>query len=170
MLYFAYGSNLDPDQMQRRCPGHIVVGLGALHDYKLVFPRHSHDWGGGVASVQPSHAATVWGVVYDLTDAHLATLDTYEGFHSPGDPHNAYEREGVYVELTRPDDGSVPRRVRVQVYVGRPANPTPPSRRYLDAIVKGAKHHRLPAEYVASMAATPAAPEPPPSEAAPASS
>ena len=30
MLYFAYGSNLDPEQMQFRCPGAKAVGLAGL--------------------------------------------------------------------------------------------------------------------------------------------
>src|SRR5262245_26446365 len=51
MFYFAYGSNLDPEQMRERCPGHAVVGLAELRDHKLTFQLTSHDWGGGVASV-----------------------------------------------------------------------------------------------------------------------
>lgn len=162
MLYFAYGSNLNPDQMQRRCPGHVVVGMAALHEYRLTFPLTSHDWGGGVASVAPSHGTSVWGMVYELTDEHLAALDRYEGFQGPGDQHNVYDREGVFVELTRPDDGSIPRRIRAYCYVARPANPAPPSRRYLDAILEGARRHRLPDEYVAALAATATAGETPP--------
>ena len=151
MLYFAYGSNLNPEQMAQRCPGHVVVGLAALRDHKLNFPLTSHDWGGGVASVTTGHGSTVWGVVFDLTDAHFATLDSYEGYQGPGDQHNLYDREGVFVDLTRPDDGSIPRRVRAQIYLARPANPAPPSRRYLDAIIAGARAHRLPDEYVAAL-------------------
>ena len=154
MLYFAYGSNLNPEQMAQRCPDHTVVGLAALRDHKLAFPLTSHDWGGGVASVATAHGSTVWGVVFDLSDAHLAALDSYEGFQGPGDQHNLYDREGVYVDLTRPDDGSIPRRVRAQIYLARPSNPAPPSRRYLEAILAGARAHRLPEEYIAALAKT----------------
>lgn len=154
MLYFAYGSNLNAEQMQHRCPGHAVVGMGALRDHRLVFPVTSHDWGGGVAGVVPSHGAAVWGMVYELTDEHIATLDRYEGFQGPDDQHNLYERQSVFVDLTRPDDGSIPRRVRAACYFARPSNPAPPSRRYLDAILTGARHHHLPDEYVAALAKT----------------
>ena len=159
MLYFAYGSNLDPEQMRTRCPGAKVVGLAALRDHWVAFPLFSNDWGGGVSSLQLAHGDTVWGVLFDLTEEHLATLDEYEGFRGPGDQHNVYDREQVTVELTRPDDGSFPRRVRASTYVARPAKPSPPSRRYLDTVLRGARHHRLPEEYVAKLAATPAAPE-----------
>ena len=154
MFYFAYGSNLDPEQMQARCPGHSVVGLAELRDHRLTFPLTSHDWGGGVSSVGVAHGASVWGVVYDLSEANLTALDGYEHFVGPGDQHNLYDRESASVQLVRADDGSFPRRLRVWIYIARPANPSPPSRRYLDAVLKGARHHRLPEEYVAKLAAT----------------
>lgn len=155
MHYFAYGSNLNPDQMKHRCPGHGVVGLAVLREHKLAFPVTSHDWGGGVAGVVPSHGTNVWGVVYDLSsDEELAALDGYEGYRGPGDQHNLYDREPVFVDLVRPDDGSIPRRVRAWCYFARPSNPAPPSRRYLEAILAGARHHRLPEEYVAAIATT----------------
>lgn len=154
MLYFAYGSNLNPEQMQKRCPGHSVMGLAALREHKLAFPVTSHDWGGGVAGVVPSHGTNVWGIVYELSDEHVATLDGYEGYRGPGDQHNLYDREWMFVDLTRPDDGSIPRRVRACCYFAHPSNPAPPSRRYLDAILAGARHHRLPDEYIAALAKT----------------
>jgi cation transport regulator ChaC len=159
VLYFAYGSNLDPDQMRERCPGHRVAGLATLPDHRLTFPRTSETWNGGVASVQLAHGQSVWGVLYEVGAEDLARLDAYEGFRSPGNPHNAYERETVTVDLLRPADGSIPRRVRAFTYVAQPANPAPPSRRYLDAILKGARHHGLPQEWVTALAATPAAGE-----------
>lgn len=156
MLYFAYGSNLDPEQMARRCPGHAVVGLAELRDHKLTFPLTSHDWGGGVASVGVSHGASVWGMVYELSEDGVASLDRYEGYKGPGDQHNVYDRETVSVQLVRADDGSFARRLHASIYLARPANPSPPSRRYLDAVLRGARHHRLPGDYVTRLAATPA--------------
>ncbi len=157
MLYFAYASNLDPGQMRERCPRARTVGLAALHDERLVFPVRSPSWGGGVASVQPAHGHTVWGALYDLDEADLATLDGFEGFRAPGDQHNLYDREHVTVDLVRPDDGSIPRRVRAWIYIARPSNPSPPTRRYLDAILRGALHHRLPEDYIAALRSIPAA-------------
>jgi hypothetical protein len=63
------------------------------------------------------------------------------------------------VDLTRPDDDSIPRRIRPWIYVPRPSNPSPPSRRYLDSILKGARHHRLPEEYVAKLTTIEVVPE-----------
>jgi gamma-glutamylcyclotransferase (GGCT)/AIG2-like uncharacterized protein YtfP len=152
--YFAYASNLDVARMRERCPGGVVVGLAELHDHELTFPRFSQRWGGGGASVQPRHGRVVYGILYRVSEADLAALDQQEGFRGPGDQHNEYDREPVNVELVRPDDDSIPRRVRAWVYVARPANPAPPSRRYLDLIVNAARGHRLPEEYVDALSAT----------------
>ncbi len=155
MLYFAFGSNLNPRQMSERCPGHAVVGVAFLPDHRLEFRGRSERWGGAVATMVASHATVVWGVLYDVTEDHIRSLDSYEGFRGPGDQHNMYEREWVTVDLARPFDGSIPRRVRALTYVGRFGGAGPPSRRYLDTILEGARHHRLPEEYVEKLCATP---------------
>ena len=152
MLYFAYASNLDPEIMRELCPDHRVVGLAALPDHRLGFPRYSPEWEGGLASPQLAHGETVWGVVYDVSDADLRALDEKDGFRGPGNQHNVCDRETATVDLTRPDDDSIPRRLRPWIYLPRPSNATPPSRRYLDAILRGARHHRLPEEYQARLA------------------
>jgi gamma-glutamylcyclotransferase (GGCT)/AIG2-like uncharacterized protein YtfP len=151
MLYFAYGSNLDPVQMRDRCPGHQVVGLAVLQEHRIAFPVFSPDWGGGVAGPVPAHGRQVWGVLYELSDAQMAALDSYEGFKGPGDQHNFYDRGTVTVDVTRPDDGSVPRRVRAATYFPHFSKPAPPTRAYLDTILRGALHHRLPEDYVEAL-------------------
>ena len=72
MLYFAYRSNLNPEQMRLRCPSHKVVGMAALREHRLAFPLTSHDWGGGVASLVPAHGTNAWGIVYELSDEDLS--------------------------------------------------------------------------------------------------
>jgi len=155
MLYFAYGSNMNPDQMRSRAPGHRVVGLAALKEHRLAFPVYSNEWGGGVSSIQLHHGETVWGVLYEVSEEEIKTLDRFEGYRGPANQHNVYDREHVTVELVRPDDGSFPRRVRADLYVARPSNPSPPSRRYLDTLIAGSRHHRLPEEYITQLSAVP---------------
>jgi len=162
MLYFAYGSNLDPELMRTRCPSVKTVGLAALREHRLAFPVFSQEWGGGVAGIQLAHGDTLWGVLYEIDEAGLAALDEAQGFRGPGNQHNIYDRDTASVELTRADDGSFPRRVRAAIYLARPSNPSPPSRRYLDTIVRGAVHHRLPDEYLARLRTIPVGAEPEP--------
>ena len=45
----------------------------------------------------------------------------------------------------------MPRRVKAAAYLAQTANPTPPSRRYMDAVLKGARAHKLPDDYIATL-------------------
>jgi gamma-glutamylcyclotransferase (GGCT)/AIG2-like uncharacterized protein YtfP len=145
-LYFAYGSNLNPRQMGERCPGHRVVGRASLADYALRFRGYGRDWAGAVGTVEPEPGSTVWGAVFEVTPAHYATLDEYEGYDGPGEASNLYERVPVTVDLEGAGATSC------LTYVIRPDAEGLPSRAYLDAILAGLRHHALPAEYVEELA------------------
>jgi gamma-glutamylcyclotransferase (GGCT)/AIG2-like uncharacterized protein YtfP len=144
MLYFAYGSNLNLPQMQRRCAGYVIVGRATLNDHTLVFPRRYSSWNGGVAGIQPSPGEKVEGAVYDLTETHMASLDRYEGV---ADHH--YERRNVTVQFP---DG---RREQVITYFAlpQPGEPFKPSKKYMTTIIDGAEAHGLPADYIAKLRA-----------------
>jgi gamma-glutamylcyclotransferase (GGCT)/AIG2-like uncharacterized protein YtfP len=146
-LYFAYGSNLNPEQMAQRCPGHRVVGRASLADYALRFRGYGRDWAGAVGTVEPAPGSTVWGVLFDLTPAHYTTLDEYEGYDAPGAASNLYDR--VLVSVRR-EDGSM---VECLTYVIRPLPEGLPSKAYRDTIVAGLRHHGLPSDYIASLEA-----------------
>lgn len=80
MRYFAYGSNLDVESMQDRCPHARVLSPGCLKGFRLAFTWHSTGWSCGVADVVESAQDEVWGLVYTLTPADLDALDRYEGY------------------------------------------------------------------------------------------
>ena len=73
-LYFAYGSNINLDQKQYRCPDATVYGQAVLDNYDLRFR------GSGVATVEPKEGACVYGLLWELTDKCEASLDRYEGY------------------------------------------------------------------------------------------
>lgn len=79
MLIFAFGSNLSVAQMQRRCPGAVLVGPAMLDGYRLAFGSHSSGWNGGVATVVRAKGHRVRGVVYQLSEEDVARLDRCEG-------------------------------------------------------------------------------------------
>lgn len=71
-LYFAYGSNLCVRQMARRCPDAADPRPAVLAD---------HDWlinQRGVATVEPLAGNQVHGVLWQISDGDLATLDSAE--------------------------------------------------------------------------------------------
>lgn len=79
VLYFAYGSNLDEEQMKERCPGARPAGIATLPNHALAFGGFSHRWSGAVASVRRASGERVEGLLYRVPVAELATLDRAEG-------------------------------------------------------------------------------------------
>lgn len=127
--YFAYGSNLCVQQMAQRCPDATNPRRAVLAD---------HDWlinQRGVATVEPLHGTTVHGVVWDLTDLDLAALDSAEGVPV------RYRRDELTVQT---QDGPS----KAWVYIDHRVDLGPPRPGYLERIIDGALHHRLPAHWI----------------------
>ena len=76
-LYFAYGSNINLNQMEYRCPDASVVGPVTLENYELLFRR------GGFATIAPKEGETVQGLLWNLTPECERSLDRYEGYVRP---------------------------------------------------------------------------------------
>lgn len=147
-LYFAYGSNLEPGQMEMRCPGHRVLCRARLLDHALAFHGHSRLWDGPVASADPRRGAIVHGVVYELKREDFAALDRAEGYVAPGDERNAYERVQIEVELENGEPLEVFTYLRPE-----PAASRAPTRAYRWAVLSGMRHHGLPPEAIAAVEA-----------------
>ena len=79
ILYFAYGSNLDAEQMADRCPAAQAFGAARLPDRRLVFAGYSTSWDGAVATFTEHPGAHLEGLLYRLTPADVAALDYFEG-------------------------------------------------------------------------------------------
>jgi len=75
-IYAAYGSNMNLEQMKRRCPKAKVIGKGELLGYKLTFRGR----GAGVANVERSSRKRVPIVLWEITKECERALDVYEGF------------------------------------------------------------------------------------------
>ena len=78
MKYFAYGSNMDKSQMKRRCSDSKFLGKAMIEGYWLDFTRESSNWDGGVADIVKDPDNFVWGILYDISDKDLESLDYYE--------------------------------------------------------------------------------------------
>lgn len=77
IFYFAYGSNMSRDRLEHRVGKVVKMGLYTLQNYKLVF-----DTGGwnAYANIVPSTGDQVEGVLYQLRDSQISTLDLHEGW------------------------------------------------------------------------------------------
>ena len=76
-LYVAYGSNLNLEQMGRRCPTARIYGTGKVCDYTLEF-RGSLT--GAYATIIPKPGDYVPVLVWEIGFMDEANLDRYEGF------------------------------------------------------------------------------------------
>ena len=88
MLYAAYGSNMNLQQMAYRCPNSRVVGKGMIDDYKLKFAVH--------ADIVPSKGDCVPVVLWEVPKEDFITLDIYEGVKG-----GYYKRINLPVDTSR---------------------------------------------------------------------
>src|SRR4051812_4019852 len=133
MRYFAYGSNLDPDQLRERCPAASFVCVARLDAHRLAFSRKSTRRSCGVADVIPDSGHHVWGAVFEISDADAACLDASEGFQR-GRKINSYRRKRVEVIGLI---AGAEERMQVETYIANPQPcPPPPSPEYIAQIVK----------------------------------
>lgn len=147
MLYFAYGSNMDEQRVKaaNRCPNARFIFSAVLPGHRLVFTR-SGDADTCAADAIPDPISVVWGVVYDIMDSDRRQLDT---------------REGVGIRAYRPREvlvhphGDMEQRVMVLTYSATDSADLqrPPSREYLDHLLRGARQWSLPCDYIAQLEA-----------------
>ncbi len=72
ILYFAYGSNMNPVRMGQRCPGATALGVGILRNYRLAERLY--------ADIDFCEGAEVHGVLYLISERNLRSLDAREGY------------------------------------------------------------------------------------------
>ena len=70
--YLAYGSNLNKEQMQKRCPGAVPVGTMVLKGYELRFR--------GPLTIVKKKGGRVPLGIWQVNEEHEKALDRYEGF------------------------------------------------------------------------------------------
>lgn len=145
MFYFAYGSNMCEAQMFKRCPSARFVGIAALRDRELAFTRRSKNRQCGVADAIEAPGHLLWGVVYEVSDVDIGSLDLSEGYRLDRAANSYWRRECV---VFLGNDEREPRKVSTY-FAERQPSPPKPNQAYKDLIVGGARKWGLPAEYVA---------------------
>jgi len=140
VLYFAYASNMEPSQIQARCPDHRFFSIGRVEHYGLAFTRWSRSWNSGTADILPSRNQEVLGVLYEVSLDDLKRLDKFT--LSP----QAYFRADIAVAVGKET-------IPALTYLANREGGFLPSRKYLGQIVKGAEFFKLPQKYVESLKA-----------------
>lgn len=130
--YFAYGSNLSHKQMDERCPGAVFVGAGLVTGYRFLINKR------GFATITPDGDSAVYGGIYLLTDAHIASLDGHEGVDA-----GSYEKTTIAATATEN-----PEALECLVYIDPRTDPGFPNMGYLEKILHGAQECGLPSAYI----------------------
>jgi gamma-glutamylcyclotransferase (GGCT)/AIG2-like uncharacterized protein YtfP len=141
VLYAAYGSNLDPQQMAERCPHSPQQQTGWLIGWRITFGGEG--WDGALPTLVEDQGAQVFVALYDITESDESALDTWESADS-----------GLYRKV----------RVRVATLEGETAawayvlddfEGGTPSARTLGILADAAEAAGAPADYVAELRSRP---------------
>ena len=131
MLYFAYGSNLNHQQMKNiRCVGSEYLKSIFLKDYKLLFchPNKLNKYGYG--NVVKKKGSKVPGAIWEITKKHEKILDRYEEF-----PHS-YQKKYFYLKGKK-----------IRFYIMSKCFIKKPPKSYVNTIKEGYKNCNIDTKY-----------------------
>ncbi|XP_076233684.1 gamma-glutamylcyclotransferase isoform X2 [Calliopsis andreniformis] len=147
-LYFAYGSNMLKKRIHINNPTAVRKDIGLLKNYRLDFITPSKRWGGCSATIVPTENYNVWGIVWELHECNLPTLDRQEGVEDKlyfplmvdiETPTGKILNCRVYQQYSCPNEHVKLCLLPIQ---------RRPSPLYLETILNGAKENHLPSTYI----------------------
>lgn len=118
MLYIAYGSNINLQQMSFRCPHSSPLGVATVKGWELEFRS--------VATIVPNKHAEVPVLLWELDPRDIPALNKYEGW-----PH-LYRQENIELEFNG-------EKVSGMAYLMNRGQISPPSQGYMQTIWDGYK-------------------------------
>lgn len=114
--YFAYGSNMDAEQMRERCPQSKRQKVETLSGYEFFIN------GRGFANIRKNKNKNVFGVVYTISEEDEKELDICEGVqYGTNTKENSPLLDAFY-------------------YIAKDTNEGPPRKGYLEKIIKAGQH------------------------------
>ena len=122
LLYIAYGSNINLEQMAYRCPHSKVVGTSEIKDFELEFR--------GVATIVPKENASVPVLIWELDERDLPILNCYEGYP------RLYRQEKMPFELNGQSYTGM-------AYLMNRGEISPPCQQYYNTILQGYRENGL---------------------------
>lgn len=137
MLYFAYGSNMSIKRIRSRISSARVVCSGVLPRHALKFHKQGDDNSGKCDVVEVEDSSEVVGVIYDIHTDDKVILDKIEGVGE------GYEQKTVAVMT------GVGLPMKAMMYYATRINADlKPYQWYKEHVLRGAREHGLPAEYI----------------------
>jgi len=144
LWYFAYGSNLDRDTFVGRRGMRPLEAVPAwLDGFDLAFDLPVGPGERGVANLHEAPGGLVHGVAWAIPASQGSHLDKTEGV-----PRGYYLRRTV--QVTAPDGRAID---AFTYQSSHGVSGRKPSRRYLGLLLRGARHHDLPREWIDTLCA-----------------
>ena len=158
--YFAYASNMDKEYLDMWCKNKGCsmvrfqsISPAKLNGYKLSFNYFSISRNGGAANIMESKKDYVYGLLIEVEESDLQVFRKKEGYPKYYDE--------IYVDVEK-FDGTIVKGVKTYKVVKSSENPNhqPPTKDYLQLIIKNAQKHNFPSEYIQYLEAIKAKEEP----------
>jgi len=131
IYYFAYGSNMNPEQMENRCPrNHKLLRKGTLEGWEFFINSR------GVANIIMSENTNVYGLIFEISDRCLNCLDMHEGYP------RIYQRDDLPIKFKRESLNAWVYIDKNFIQVGRPRT------NYLEPIIDAAIKFNFPGAYI----------------------
>lgn len=131
--YFAYGANMDLENMSDRCLDAIVIGACTLKGYRFIINHY------GVASIVHDHTSSVYGVLWEISQEDEDFLDLFEGVKG-----GWYGKESISISMM----GDETIHENVLVYVASNNTLGKPIEDYFQNIIRNAMEFGFPQAYV----------------------
>lgn len=150
LYYLAYGSNLHPLRLRERVPSAKLLGILQAPGWRVQFRKRGQDRSAKCDLVRAGAGDSAYAALYTLDARDKPRLDVAEGVG------RGYDETTLEVTLAG-------RNFTPFAYLAAATHVDPmlrPFHWYLQLVIAGARYHRLPAAYVAALAAVPAVADP----------
>ncbi len=137
--YAAYGSNMDPAQMQMRCPHSPAAGAGWIEGWRLTFGAEDAGWEGALATLVEDPGQRVFVALFDVMAYDEAQLDAWEGADT-----GLYRKIRLRVQALQGE-------VLAWVYILDGYEGGLPAARYLGVMADAAEKAGAPDDYVSEL-------------------
>jgi hypothetical protein len=145
-LFFAYGSNMNPTLIRKRCSYPVRIGTACLPDYQIGFYGYSEEWDGALETAVEAKGKRLWGVLYALNDLDWERLDLWQDARFDG--------AGMYFHYPVEVCDLQGMRYEARLYKKDVLyEPRHPSNSYMEYILRGAQENQLPPAYIESLKA-----------------
>jgi len=140
ILHFAYGSNMDPNRLDKRIGNVSSTQCAYLSGFRFEFNKLSYRLHTVYGNIMLDIDSIVWGVLMEITEQQLDKLDISEGVEN-----GHYRQEKVIVVTDDDVEHEAITYVAEDRWIKGGMKPT---ETYRDYVINGANEFKLSHEYV----------------------